>query len=127
LAHRISFVSGRHSSHESSTDEAIPPGERAVIFVGFTAKIGAVPARLRHEIDYTGSNRSRVLTVSSPTIIVNGTAPVVLGPPFHEGIWVAVHAASWPRGHRRMTYTLSGKVRIPGRFAVDWLALDEDG
>jgi murein DD-endopeptidase len=41
LAHRISFVSGGHSSHESSTDEAIPPGERAVIFVEFTAKIGA--------------------------------------------------------------------------------------
>jgi hypothetical protein len=43
LAHRISFVSGGQSSHESSTDEAIPPGERAVIFVEFTAKIGAVP------------------------------------------------------------------------------------
>jgi murein DD-endopeptidase len=99
-----------------ATDEAIPPGERAVTFVEFKAKIGAVPARLWHEIDYTVSDRSRVLTVSSPTIIVNGTAPVVLAPPFHAGIWVLVHAASWPRGHRRMTYTLSGKVRIPGRL-----------
>jgi murein DD-endopeptidase len=127
LAHRISLVSGKHSGHESSTEEAIPPGERAVVFIEFKTKIGAVPARLWHEIDYTGGDSSRVLTVSSPIIIVNGTAPIVLAPPFHEGIWVAVHGASWQRGHRRMMNTLAGRVRIPGRFAVDWLAVDEQG
>jgi murein DD-endopeptidase MepM/ murein hydrolase activator NlpD len=58
---------------------------------------------------------------------VNSIEPVVLGPPFRNGIWAAVHAPSWPRGHRRTTYTLSGKVRIPGRYAVDWMRLDEEG
>src|SRR5260370_31154228 len=127
LAPRLTLVGGPHSNGENLTHDAIRPGERAIIFVEFTVKIGAVPGRLRHEIDYTGSSNGHALALDSPTVVVNGAAPVVLGPPFRDGIWVAVHAPSWPRGHRRTTYTLSGKVRIPGRFAVDWMGVDEQG
>jgi hypothetical protein len=109
LARCIALVKDQHSSRENLTDEAIPPGERAIIFVEFTVKIGVVPRGLQHQIDYTGSSDGHLQTFYSPTIIVNDTAPVVLGSPFHDGIWVAVHAGSWPRGHRRTTYTLSGK------------------
>jgi murein DD-endopeptidase len=127
LAHRFTLVGGPHSSGESLTDDAIRPGERAMIFVELTVEIGAVPRRLRHEISYADSSDGHLMTSDSPTVIMNGMTPVVLGPPFRDGIWVAIHAPSWPRGHRRTTYTLTGKVRIPGRFAVDWIGVDAQG
>ncbi len=43
------------------------------------------------------------------------------------GPWAAVYAWEWPRGHRRVFYTLEGRARIPGRFAIDWVRKDEHG
>nr|WP_255784002.1 M23 family metallopeptidase [Lysobacter chinensis] len=31
------------------------------------------------------------------------------------------------RGHRRVGYALDGRLRTPGRYAVDWVKLDADG
>ena len=30
------------------------------------------------------------------------------------------------RGHRTSIYTLGGRARIPARFAIDWILLDDD-
>jgi hypothetical protein len=51
----------------------------------------------------------------------------VLGAPLRDGPWAAIHSPDWPRGHRRVLYTVEGKARIPGRFAIDWVKLDESG
>jgi murein DD-endopeptidase MepM/ murein hydrolase activator NlpD len=40
---------------------------------------------------------------------------------------VAIYGPSWERGHRRVLYTVDGRARIPGRFAVDWMRLDDEG
>jgi hypothetical protein len=50
-----------------------------------------------------------------------------LGPPLRGGPWVAIHRADWPRGHRRVFNTVEGKARIPGRFAIDWVRVDDHG
>jgi murein DD-endopeptidase len=50
----------------------------------------------------------------------------VLGPPLHGGPWVAIYGPAWERGHRRVMYAVDGRVRIPGRFAIDWIRLDAD-
>jgi murein DD-endopeptidase len=55
-----------------------------------------------------------------------GEVPV-LSPPLGRGTWVAVHDPSWARGHRRVFYTLGGRARIPGRYAIDWVGVDEQG
>jgi hypothetical protein len=43
------------------------------------------------------------------------------------GPWIAVYGPSWERGHRRVLYTVDGRARIPGRFAVDWMLADQEG
>ena len=127
LANRSALVGDSVLRESKLPNTAIRPGGRAIIFIELGTSIRAVPKRLQHEIDYTATGDNQIIALQSPIVVVNSIEPVVLGPPFRNGIWAAVHAPSWPRGHRRTTYTLSGKVRIPGRYAVDWMGLDEDG
>ncbi len=47
----------------------------------------------------------------------------VLGPPLRGGPWAAIYKAEWPRGHRRVFYG----GRLPGRTAIDWVRLDDQG
>ncbi len=58
---------------------------------------------------------------------VSTVPPVILGPPLAGGPWAAVHDPSWPRGHRRVFYTIDGRARLPGRYAIDFIRLDSQG
>jgi murein DD-endopeptidase len=60
------------------------------------------------------------------TTIVTGRTPV-LSPPLKGGPWWAAQDAGWERGHRRVGYAVGGKLRTPGRYAVDWVKLDTAG
>lgn len=105
------------------TDPAIPVGGRAVVYVELdVAK--AVP--LRVEIDGRTAN-GREITVRTGPERFDRTPIPTLAPPFASGQWVAVHDPSWERGHRRVLYTLDGRARIPGRYAVDWVGVDDKG
>ncbi len=106
-------------------DAVIAPGRRAVVFVELDLPPGEVPHRLAHRIDYAAGEATYI--VAGPEVAVDETAPVILGPPLAGGPWVAVHAAEWARGHRRVTYTVGGRARIPGRFAVDFVRVDDQG
>jgi murein DD-endopeptidase len=103
------------------------PGARAILFVELFERPGSVPRRLRHDITYSPVGSSGVTTLHAGVVAVASSAPLVLGPPFDGGVWVSVHSPEWPRGHRRVTYGLPERVRIPGRFAIDWMGVDEDG
>jgi murein DD-endopeptidase len=127
LANRFALVGDPAFAETKLSDPVVRPGQRAIVFMELGVDTAAVPKRLQHEIDYTATRDSPTDALQTSIVAVNFIEPVVLGPPFRGGIWAAVHAPSWPRGHRRTTYTLSGKVRIPGRYAVDWVGLDEDG
>ncbi|MGH6615351.1 M23 family metallopeptidase [Sphingomonas sp.] len=102
----------------------IQPGARAVLYVELT---GPVPRRIGHTVDYIAACETCPLRLEIPTIMVNQTAPVTLAPPLAAGPWAAVQSPDWPRGHRRVVYTLDGKARIPGRYAIDWVGLDDAG
>jgi murein DD-endopeptidase MepM/ murein hydrolase activator NlpD len=108
-----------------SKDATIAPGRRAVVFVELDLPAGGGPKRLAHQIDYVAGEAA--FFVTGPEVAVDPTPPVVLGPPLAGGPWVAVHAAEWPRGHRRVGYTVGGRMRIPGRFAVDFVRVDDQG
>jgi murein DD-endopeptidase MepM/ murein hydrolase activator NlpD len=40
---------------------------------------------------------------------------------------VAIYDPTWLRGHRRVVFNVDGKQRIPGRFAIDFMLIDDEG
>ncbi len=58
---------------------------------------------------------------------VRRDVPVALGPPLRGGPWVGVYDPSLHNGHRRVIFAIDGRARIPSRFAIDWIKLDESG
>lgn len=116
LDRRLALVSGGRGP--------IPPGQRAILYVEID---GPAPGDLIHRIDYLGHDSDTVLHMAGARLTVPATRPVTLGPPLAGGPWAAVHDPSWPRGHRRVSYTIDGRVRIPGRYAIDFVRLDDAG
>src|SRR3546814_18939739 len=98
-----------------------------VVYLEITLR-GQVPAALDHHIEYRvddGSGASGA--VDGGHVRVDGRPLPVLGPPLRGGLWVAIHSPTWARGHRRVLYTIDGRARIPGRFAIDWVRVDAQG
>jgi murein DD-endopeptidase len=106
---------------------AIPSGRRGVVFIELGIA-DPVPPTLRHRVTYTDTGPGAAVrwVEGGGSTIVTGRTPV-LSPPLRGGPWLAVYDARWERGHRRVGYALGGKLRTPGRHAVDWVKLDASG
>lgn len=135
--HAISALSGRRLMDNatligSSTPLKgnlleVEPGQRAVLFMDFTVPINAAVATIRQRVDYAAADGSANTTQLGDTPLMSSARPSLIAPPLRGGPWVAIHNATWPRGHRRVFYTVAGHARLPGRFAVDWVKLDDRG
>lgn len=110
------------------TDPAneIAPGMRGVLYLEVALPQGVLPRTLDHRIEYTVANAGASI-VEGGRVTVGDAAPLVLGAPLRGGPWAAIHSPDWERGHRRVLYTIDGRARIPGRFAIDWVRLDDAG
>ncbi len=110
------------------TDPAneIAPGMRGVLYLEIALPQGVLPRTLDHRIEYTVANAGASI-VEGGRVTVGDAAPLVLGAPLRGGPWAAIHSPDWERGHRRVLYTIEGRARIPGRFAIDWVRLDDAG
>ena len=61
-------------------------------------------------------------------MVPTSEAPAVaIDPPLGGGPWVAIYNPLLVGGHRTTIYTLDGRARIPGRFAIDWIRAPESG
>jgi murein DD-endopeptidase len=99
---------------------AIAGRQRRVLYVDLGER---KPARVvRHVIRTTSPVGEGTLDVP-----VDPTAPVVLGAPLAGGPWAAVYHSDWERGHRRVFYTVDGVTRLPGRYTIDFVKLDDAG
>lgn len=104
-------------------DNFIAPQDSLVVYLEFT--LPEKSKRIIHQlsVDVNGISTS----VRSEWVHVLRDSPVVLGAPLKGGPWTAVYSAEWERGHRRVIYTMSGKARIPGRYAIDFILMNEEG
>ena len=112
----------------------VAPGERAFLFVDAALSTQLLARSIRYEIEYRAGAGEPMASgpVDAPTSVSShavsvDSRPSVLGAPLRGGPWVAVHHPEWPRGHRRVFYTVDGRARLPGRFAIDWVKADEQG
>ena len=101
----------------------LPYGRIATVYLEIPLPASA-PASLTHIVTY----RERMVpaTIAMTPVPVDTSPIPVLDAPLKDGPWVAVHAPDWPRGHRRVIYTV-GQPRIPGRLAIDFVRVDEAG
>jgi len=87
-----------------------------------------VPQRFLHKltVEFHSTSGPSVVTIMGAPFQLDGRDPVVLGPPVKGGPWVAVYDPFLPLGHRRAPYIKDRVVmRIPARFAIDWIKLDQ--
>jgi murein DD-endopeptidase MepM/ murein hydrolase activator NlpD len=104
----------------------IAPGMRSVVYLELSLPADAPSQALSHRVGYRTAD-SGTFIVEGGNVSISPAKPLVLGAPLRGGPWAAIHSPDWPRGHRRVLYTVEGKARIPGRFAIDWVKLDESG
>jgi murein DD-endopeptidase MepM/ murein hydrolase activator NlpD len=120
LAHRMSIPTGSRADVQ-----LVQPGERAIIYLEVPSSTRSTPRALRHRVRFM-SGRIPAEVVGAD-VLVRARERAALGPPLRGGPWAAVYAWEWPRGHRRVFYTLDGRARLPGRFAIDWVRQDDQG
>jgi hypothetical protein len=105
-------------------------GLRAIVFMWFTVDKGSVPFSLRHRFTVAspkliGSDEQRF--VEGPQIEVRKQTPVVITPPFQNGIWAAGNGPSNTSVHRRALRAVNSKSWIAQRFATDWYKRGDNG
>jgi murein DD-endopeptidase len=102
----------------------LAPGDSAIVYLEIQYK--RVPPALDHTITFE-STRKESRTITGPRVECSIDQVPILGPPVGRGNWVAIYDPTWLRGHRRVVFTVDGKQRIPGRFAIDFMLLDDEG
>ena len=107
----------------------IPPGVRAVIYVGLPIELPTgAECSLTHKIEFeVQSTNPERATVEGGKLVVHNEPMATIGAPLRGGPWVAVYNESWELGHRRVLYATEGRVHVPGRFAIDWIKVDTNG
>lgn len=126
----LDSVSEQVGSAADAPPRLLPPGRRTIVYLNLDLGGRRAPDALIHRIEYHGTATA---TAALPGQLSTGVAAVDrrplprLGNPLRGGPWAAVYDPRLERGHRRVVYAVAGSARIPGRFAVDWFKLDENG
>lgn len=102
----------------------LAPHAQAVVYLTANAST-ASPASVRHRLTVVQAGRET--TIAGRGVSIATAESPVLALPIRGGTWVAVYSDIWPRGHRRVFITTDGHARLPGRFAIDWMEVDEHG
>jgi hypothetical protein len=118
----------RNFTGPDSLKTTLKPGSVAIVFLWIrVATGGQAPPRISHRVLVQLQGKKMAL-LTAPTEVTE-TLPVVLAPPL-KGIWlvgqgVDPHVKS-TEGHNRLLYPQMGAIRMPQRFATDWVKLGND-
>jgi hypothetical protein len=113
-----------------SDSRVVSDGMRAIFYAWLPLDEASAPTAITHRIEFdvirSATDRKRVVMQTQRAEVRKDTTPLVLGSPLQGGPWQAIYDPSVERGHRRVFYTIDGRARIPGRFAIDWMKLGKD-
>jgi hypothetical protein len=115
---------------DASKKRIIDAGMRAVVYLWLALDdVVATPTRLKHnvELDVVRASRHERIVVDAGESDVRQDRPIVLNLPLRGGPWVALYDPMMLGGHRTTIYAIDGRARIPARFAIDWVRLENDG
>lgn len=118
--------------NDHATPQIVGPGMRAVVNLWIHLPTFFVPS-VTHTVELTVQRPSGPV----PATVEGGAANVqlpldlqattILDPPLRRGPWIAIYDPLLKGGHRTAIYTVDGRARIPGRFAIDFIALPPFG
>ncbi|SDQ01461.1 Peptidase family M23 [Mucilaginibacter sp. OK268] len=119
----------RVGSSSKADNLILPPGSLDVIYLELNLPVRNTGMHLVHQLGFDLITEKKATPVSAKGawIEIVPKAPLIIGPPVRSGPWAAIYEPSWLTGHRRVFYTVNGTARLPGRFAVDFIKLDNKG
>jgi hypothetical protein len=97
----------------------------AVLSIWFTVPDGVRPPRsLRHEL-YGATGTA---PIGEMDVTIQKPEPLVLGPPFRQGLWLAHNGPGAHRAAHWGSMLVHGRrITVPQRYAIDFLGLDGNG
>jgi murein DD-endopeptidase len=126
----IGIIARLHKAGKRVASATIGSGEQRIFYIETTINSNLpIVEGLLHQItcEQKVSGIDKTSIVHGAIATIANEPPVLLGSPVSGGPWVAIHDSSWERGHRRVVYTINGQARIPGRFAIDFMKVDNRG
>jgi len=116
--------------NDHAMPQVIGPGMRAVINVWLA--IPSPPFLVRSvshriELDVMRPDGTVRTVVAGAASDVAHTPITAIDAPLRGGPWIAIHDPLLKGGHRTTIYTLDGRARIPGRYAIDFIRLPPFG
>lgn len=116
--------------NDHATPHLIGPGMRAIVNVWIAVPPASGFVRsVSHTVDLDVIRPAETIRARAG----GGAATTDFSPapeldaPLRGGPWIAIYDPLLKGGHRTALYTLDGRARIPGRYAIDFIALPQDG
>jgi hypothetical protein len=99
------------------SEQRLERGERGAITLWLEVDTTDLPSSLLNRVTFEGGGAS----LDQELIVeVDDAQPVALGPPLLGDDWLASNISN-DSHHRRALLTFSGELRVPQRFAIDWI------
>ena len=119
----------------SPTDPAkLSIGRRVIAFLYITVPEDLRIAALRHRFLFDVSDPARSKgtpndesALDDIMVPVLHQEPMLLSPPFKDGVWLAGNGPSNTSVHRRSVIAIDGRAYISQRFAIDWVMIGKNG
>jgi hypothetical protein len=124
------------SSEMASSDNPgkLEVGHRVIAFMYVTVPEDLQISALRHRFLFDVADPSRSPGTPNDESALDGIivpvlqqAPVVLAPPFKDGVWLAGNGPSNTSDHRRSVIAIDGRAYVSQRFAIDWVMVGKNG
>jgi murein DD-endopeptidase len=122
----------------SPENRILPAGRTALLMIAVRLEPGGVaPAAIRHRILFEEDPRVRLkrddgslsqeLVSMSPSLPVDGSAPIVLGAPLRGGPWRCGNGFGLTSDHHYIAASGTARFRVAQRFGCDFGKVDPEG
>lgn len=116
------FASGK------KVNGALMPGMKAILYLEPVIATRKPQAHLATLLTYdVRKQNTKESHTFQGALNVEKKTTLVLGAPLREGNWAAVYDPGWERGHRRVLYNGDAGPHLPGRYAIDFIKVDDQG
>lgn len=116
--------------NSGATGTTLGPGGSAMIFIDASYSLARKrPKAISHAISLAWADPGNPAELIRQTFIgvstrVSRQRPVVLAAPLRGSKWVAANGCCTMNAHRGATLAIDGTVRVPERFAIDFVQLN---